>query len=521
MEENKESVIFSKNTVTKDIICESSCDYVLPDYKADVRKVLCTSAELIPSSKFFDMGEISASGVVAYNIIYLDSENKISGMDFTSDYDLSMKCAAEEYEDSYIDSHIANLSVRLTGPRKFSAKAKISSNVTVLEGKTLKTEGDAFSRESDVQTQKQSISVAKIRRFYSEEREFAEKLADFDATPADDIKIITSAAKVNVESVYMTDGGAYVKGDIAVNCLFQNGELPPVAETLNIPFEEKISAEGISSVSYLDAEGLISSLRTEVNPEEFGCNITADVIAELSLTVYDNSEVSAVTDAYMLTAKTEPEISIFGYDEHLALIKDRASHDFAKDRAELGLANAREIIYVDADAKIDNAAPSGRECTVDGEIRFCGIAGEMNDEGNIGYINFKAAVPYFKNIKLDIEPADGASAECKIDISNVKAFIDRDKIIFSCDIVLTISLSEGKKIEYLSSLNISEAEDEAKPSSRVSVYYPERGETLFEIAKKFRTTVDDIAISNSLTDAVMNSSSQKGALAGVKKLIIK
>ena len=55
----------------------------------------------------------------------------------------------------------------------------------------------------------------------------------------------------------------------------------------------------------------------------------------------------------------------------------------------------------------------------------------------------------------------------------------------------------------------------------VTVYYPRGGESLFDVAKKYKTTSLKIARDNDLSDQALSSFDTHDSLAGVKKLIIR
>ena len=58
--------------------CESGCEYILPDYMGDIKKILMSSARVVPSGKLAGGGNVEASGVVEYEILYADSEGKLT-----------------------------------------------------------------------------------------------------------------------------------------------------------------------------------------------------------------------------------------------------------------------------------------------------------------------------------------------------------------------------------------------------------------------------------------------------------
>ena len=93
--EIKRETNYTKNIKCKDVYTESVGDYLLPDYQGDVRKILFTEATLRPAGRFAGGDEVEFSGVVVYNMVYLDGEGNLASLEFTTDYDYSVKCSGE------------------------------------------------------------------------------------------------------------------------------------------------------------------------------------------------------------------------------------------------------------------------------------------------------------------------------------------------------------------------------------------------------------------------------------------
>jgi hypothetical protein len=107
--------------------------------------------------------------------------------------------------------------------------------------------------------------------------------------------------------------------------------------------------------------------------------------------------------------------------------------------------------------------------------------------------------------------------EPKIQLSHARGYVDADNVLGSAkmNISLAVISSESKRI--LDTFVAREDLPFEKRRSRISVYYPSEGETLFSVAKKFHTTSTKVALDNSLTEAV--SSGEKAAI-DAKKLMI-
>ena len=107
----------------KEVSFECGADFVLPDYNGDVRKILYTEAIVRPDGKFMGEDGVEFVGQVVYKIIYSDSEGRLSSTEFTSDYEHKQKDIGEGVKWAGLDVRLANYSVRLVGPRRFSAKS--------------------------------------------------------------------------------------------------------------------------------------------------------------------------------------------------------------------------------------------------------------------------------------------------------------------------------------------------------------------------------------------------------------
>ena len=145
--EIKRETSYVRSIRCPEVYCDSQADYILPDYLGGVRKILFTDATIRPAGRFAGGEEVEFSGVVVYNVIYLDEEGRLSSAEFTSDYDYSVKCSEEDYRDSVSDTKIAAFSVRLVGPRKMSARCSLVGCVRLSEKVGLSIDGDVFEGE--------------------------------------------------------------------------------------------------------------------------------------------------------------------------------------------------------------------------------------------------------------------------------------------------------------------------------------------------------------------------------------
>ena len=112
---------------------ESAGDYTLPDYNTDVKRVLETKVEIVDSGCFVNGDDVDISGSVSYEVLYLDSENELASCSFTTDFDTSVKSDGEAMVGCSAMARVDGYSVRLVGPRRFSVKAQVVTEIKISE----------------------------------------------------------------------------------------------------------------------------------------------------------------------------------------------------------------------------------------------------------------------------------------------------------------------------------------------------------------------------------------------------
>ena len=154
---------------------ECSCEYVLPDYMGDIKKILTSKARVLPGGRFVSDGGIEITGTVEYEVLYADSENKLTAVNASSDYSVVLPTDAESYVGSAADCHVEGFSIRITGPRTMSLKSGVAVSAQVTTSAELEVLGDVFGGEREPQYVSREISVESAKYGKSLEREYAEE----------------------------------------------------------------------------------------------------------------------------------------------------------------------------------------------------------------------------------------------------------------------------------------------------------------------------------------------------------
>ena len=499
--------------------CESVGEYSLPDYNGDVKKLLLVKAKAFPTGKFVGEDALEFSGTVGYEIVYLDAENSLTHAEFSTDYEAAVKISAESYVDSDVKTNVLGCNVRLVGPRKLMVKCSLDNDVYVSEKRAYRIEGDAFMEyEPEVLGAVAEISTP----FFTsgEMRELSEEMVSIEGAIAEEVQMLLSDARFDLISLDADGDKVSVNGTVTVGTLLKNSDQPPRFITKQIPYSEELSLEDADGLEMLDARLEIGGMKGNVTPTEDGVSVSVTLSVAPRVIGKRNCSLDVITDAYVKERGSLNEYSEFGYNEHICTQSKEESLEFRLPLSELGIEGGADVVYAEAQARVEGCDILDNGVLVKGEIRFSGIAMHENGGEEPNYYPVRFSVQYTQNVNMNCQIHENMRAYCVTNASDPKIYFDENNVYANVDVTSFVTLSAQKRQRCLGASYLTD-EEYSGDASVVTVYYPDASESLFTIAKKFHTSVGEIAVSNKLTESAFASSDAPLGMHGVKKLLIK
>ena len=516
---------YTKDRVMTGVICESSGEYSLPDYNGDIKKILHVGTSVIPSGKFLDGDSGEFSGIISYDVVYLDGENNVTHLGFTTDYEMAVRCSGDRFMEADIDTSIDNYNLRPVGPRKLSAKAVLSSTAHIMEREELIYEGDTFTEgEPEVLTEEARVRTCFFDR--SGEREWAEELEHLEGVIADEVEILFTGCDVKIDEREISQSGGSHCGELTVFSLVKCGSEAPYRIEKTIPFKDSFFTSGElpepfnAGESFVLSDVTVTSLGASVNAEEDGSSIAVSVITEGKMRVSTNTPVMLVRDCYLTECKTENEKEELVYSELVGAVARTEKFVSELDRAAAGAQEVRNFILASARARVNSTEVMENSLKIGGELRFSGIACEVSETGEVSYSNMKIDVPFEQKVNVGCHIPKGARAECDVSATSAALSVEGDSLVASAVLDIAASVVSDKRASYVCTSLKCEERYESDPVL-LTVYYPEPDETLFDIAKKFHKSQISVAATNSITENVFADKTSPLTSLGVKKVIIK
>lgn len=507
-----------QRAISREIFTEVACDYVLPDYLGEVRKILYTEARAMPLPAYMNGEEASASGGVRFRMVYTDDEGQLASVEFSEDYEMRERIVTEGRGEVSAETAVESSSMRLLGPRKISAKARVAVELTLLTEEELELLGTALEA-GEPELAERSVSV--LERVISEPREceYAEGLCELEGAIADEVKVIYESVTPAVTECRASEGEVWVSGEHRVCALIAAGDGPACLYKRDIPFAETLTLEGAKDGVTASVGVLTPSLKINVTPTETGSSAVVSLIAEYTAEVCGNGELTLVTDGYMTDREVECEYGEVELERLLdtGRVTDSIHCELAAE--ELSLESPSEILYLTAEPRVKSVETTPDAVKILTEIRFSGIACEINGE-KTAYAPIRHAAEWQLDMPANTEAGCTLMPRIALAATSAIGRVTDEGIELSADLIAELELTAVESFRHLCRID-AVGEAECRDKGRILVYYPDGEDTLFSVARRFHTTPRRIAIDNSLTEATLADRSSAASLRGVDKLIIK
>ena len=502
-----------------DLRCESVGEYSLPDYNGDVKKVLFVKSEAYPSGKFVGEDTLEFSGSVGYEVVYVDGENNVTHAEFSTDYEATVRINSEKYVDSDVHTTVSSCNMRLIGPRKFSVKSSLDSEVRISERRTHSVDGDAFM-EYDPEIVSETANVFTPCFASGDTREFSEQILEIDGAIVDEVEALLCEVEGDVSLSETGENSVTVKGSLNVDLLYRDADNVLRNATKEIPYFEDLMIDDVSGFGSLDARVEVINKKFSVAPTDSGVALTVSLSVAPKVYARKNTAVELVSDAYLKERGTENEYVDFNYTEHICMANAEDKFTLKQPLSELEIDSVSDVFSLSAVIKVDNCEIDADMAKINGEIRFNGIACQVSDSGDKSYLPVRFLAPYEQNVNLSCQKHGNMRVNCSSYVSDVKAELVDNTLEISYVVIADVTVNSDKRQRCIGASYATD-EEYTRDDSVVTVYYPDASETLFGIAKKFHTSVSAIAECNSLSESVFSASRSSLGTLGVGKLLIK
>lgn len=495
----KENICINKLITTKKEIIFVEGDVIVPDSKPDILNTICTSGTICMYKKEISNEKIRIDGNINTYIMYLseDSQDKIRGINTSLDFSENIAVSnCKEEMNAIIETNLKTIECKVINGRKLGIKASVEVEIKIYDKEEVQIVND-IQNTDEIQMLKEDLKVNSLvgtgeTKIYAKDTisidaidNLAEILKSNICICDRDIKIsyqkVLTKAEAQIKLMYLTEDGR-------INTV--NAKIPIVG-FVDI---SDVSEENICEVNYEIKNIVIKANSTEEH------SIYIEIEVAVSVIAYESKSINIIQDLY------SPCEKLMCNRKQIATITDKNTmHDIKQIREEIvleGLEN-KNIIDVDATPIINQENKLNSRIMYEGEIELKFILANNNMEVDTSI----AKIP-FEYVIENVSDGENRNINTQMQVAN-QDFIVSDGGRVKSNIDLAIDSNSYKDISLSIMDDIQTDGEREEEDYSIILYIVKKGDTLWNIAKRFGSTVDDIVRTNGIEDANVINPGQK------------
>ncbi len=500
------SFILNKEKVqTGDVICQKysqtmvECDVIVPDIKPDISKILEVSGYITVSEKVIRSGKVYLQGCVNMTVLYApegDVISKVASLSASREFNhtidtggadsaanLSVEVEPESFNYSLINSRkvslrcMAGISIKLTRVAELEIPVSITGdgicvNTTPLRlcNTTVNSENRlVLCEQLEMPSGKPTIGEILKTTVFPQSLEFS--FSENQATAHGEVKICNLYTSADDGSVQFAEH--------------------------TIPFRETLDVEGAEEDMEGEIEYSVSDMYCEVRDDSDGEARIIGIELGLYAAIRGLSirEFNMICDAYYPDGETEISSEQKTVEQLIDNSTAQLTHKASLNVPEI-LPDIKQVCDISAAASVERITVDNGEITVFGKL-LCNVLYTADDE-MMPLAAFSDASEFSHSFAVP-DCTDSTICDAKIFTEHISYTLNGGGGI-DLRAVLGLSLRSYKTevINPISDISVSE-ECENHPKPYITIYFVKSGDTLWNIAKRYKTTVEALKECNNLS----------------------
>ena len=473
-------------------------DFSLPDYCPDIERIL--KCRICPSitSKSITGNRLDVDGVTVIRLYYLDSKKQaIRCCEHSSPFSCSfeLKSTSPDMAAS-VRVKTEYLNCRAVSPRRLD----IHGTITVIASVYSKGNQEYCTdiEGEDIQQRKREETVSNLCGIGQQQFSVSEVL-DIGQGKGSPESILRSELSISLDDSRAIEDKLMLKGEAVLRVLYVT-DIETGAQdfmTFNIPFSQVIDVPGITDSTVNDISVDVMSCDVSLK-SEFDANstlITLDARLSALVFAYEPMTVELIEDTYSTTYELELEYKNVPIKR---LIGNTDMSSSVKDEINTGDNGITKVIDLWCDSINFITAVENNTMNIRGKLNCCMLA--------LDKFCSEKAVDF--SITPDMtECPQSVTANTSVTVPDMSFRITGDNTVeIKADMRMRCSAYESGTRRCVTSANALEDRMRKKDSTAaLTLYYADEGESLWNIAQLYCTSVEAIQLENNITDDVIQA----------------
>lgn len=495
MDMKKSDIVLNKTAVETGSSVVVECDIIVPDVKPDLLKILQTDAVVSLNRKEVTDGGYTVGGKVDFTVLYVpESAKGVCSLSASAEFtDNENHPTAKDGMFMDVLADVEHLEFNLINSRKINIKAVVGIDTHIMEklpvSIPIQLDGEGVMMKKE--------RICGLNRVLQKNDEI--KLTDEITIPQGKPTIETllkSDVALRNKDIKVIAGKIVAKGELAICSLYiSEGDGMATFVENCLPFTEIIDAQGISEDNYNNIDFQVIKSSVNAIPDADGDLRMLDCDIKLGVSISSDEKVDedVIADVY----STSKKLNITSNNIEVDALKSNIDVSYTIKENVMpaeGIPPISHIYNVVAKPYISSSTAQDGKLTLEGVIDTYILYISSKEDSPV--YNFKAEVPF--SITIDAPSAStGDKVRAKITANHISYNLNAAGEV-ELRMVLAVSAAAfGRNTVNIIS-DISEEEFDRGDSPSIVLYFIQKGDTLWDIAKRYHTKEEYIRKLNNI-----------------------
>lgn len=466
----------------------------------EIKRIIKCCLGTVVTSKYVSDKTVTLEGTVSITVIYIDTNNCLANHEHTAFFSKTLQSSTDlTGGEVYVKITDEKCSAKQGGDNTLILSAGANLHVTVkkMADKEMICDIDAKNIEQLRGTVESTTPIAVGEKNLILE----EEISLGNSKPAVDC-IIRSNATAAVEETKIMGGKVMVKGTVKVYVLYHSveGTRPQCFEE-SIPFSQLIDTQGVHDNCSCDAE--VRVLFCEIAPRPMGDDEIRSFTASLKLAVtaraYCEDEIPTLLDAY----STAGGCSFVKENVTFKKLKETFCDRFiVKKTLEFTDGAIGSVIDMWCDIKGSSCKFEGNTLKINGTMLVNLLTYDCEGVPNC----FERPIDFEYTYKTE-ENLQNPEAAYEITVSHCSYTITGENTVsVAAEPQITVSIYDNVRCDVIVDVQKDENSENANcRKSSIVLYFASKGEKLWDIARRFNSSVEEIKELNAVSEDILST----------------
>ena len=474
-------------------------DYNVPDAKEDIQQIIQSTGSVKIEDIRMVENYVKITGKIYFQILYLTSSAEPSPavLEGKLPFEEMVYAEGEDAENYYIENMRDEFNAVMVHSRKVSLKAMVEMEIG---RERLEDEDATVDVESTVPIykKKKSVNLLKLHTIKKDTYRVKEEITLPGTKESIGVLLLSSVSSRKLEIRLETDA-LLLKGELLVFCMYLSEEGKTDWLEQSVPFEGRVDCEGVKEEGmYYHVHHTLEDTLVDIRMDEDGEMRILGIEGTLNLRlhIYEEEEMEVLSDMYSLEQKCEFKTKEATYEE---LLMQNHSKCKLSERLELPELkdNVLQICHSEGGNQTDRVERTEEGVQIEGILHLSFLYLRADDEAPFG--SWQGMVPFSYLIECPDIPEDVRYNMSQHVEQLLVTLAGSEAVEVKAVLAFDALLRRPVPMQVITEAEISETPlTERENGPGIVGYIVKAGDELWDLAKKYMTTVEGIKEVNAL-----------------------